>query len=141
MSIVSRKRDALRSDQMHMRVHRTENSAGLVRNIVYLQDAKGAVFKDAVILQYIINRKVCGDVEPIDYDVSLHGNADASTGNPFYPLRKSTLTKIRKDVSKYGTVNSGAIYNESAFSTETCDYGDKPRSRKQIKDFASSASI
>ena len=124
---------------MLMRVHRTENDHGLVRNIVYFQDAQGNIFKDSILLQYIINRKVCGDVESVVFEVPAHGNSDTVRGTPFHPLKKSTLAKIRKDVNTVGKVNSGAIYEASTSSTDNCDYGDLPRSRKQITDFASSA--
>ena len=124
---------------MLMRVHRTENDHGLVRNIVYFQDAQGNIFKDSILLQYIINRKVCGDVESVVFEVPAHGNSDMVRGTPFHPLTKSTLAKIRKGVNTVGKVNSGAIYEASTSSTDNCDYGDLPRSQKQITDFASSA--
>ena len=139
ISFVSRKKCPLKSGQMLMRVHRTENDHGLVLNIVYFQDAQGNIFKDSILLQYIINRKVCGDVESVVFEVPAHGNSDTVRGTPFHPLKKSTLAKIRKDVNTVGKVNSGAIYEASTSSTDNCDYGDLPRSWKQITDFASSA--
>ena len=94
VSIISRKKIPLSNGQMYMRVHRTENDAGLVRNIVYFQDAQGTVFKDSVILQYFVNKQKCGNVEEIAFDVPCHGNSSNPSGNSFYPLKKSTLAKI-----------------------------------------------
>ena len=83
-----------------MNVNRRENIHGLIRNITYFTDSKKKVLNSKIILQYFINRKICGDKEELQYTAPRHGNTNADTmATPmqtlhFFLLKKSTLDKF-----------------------------------------------
>ena len=73
---ISRKRmEKLGNNQMYLKLHRKENKFGLIRNISYFFDDKGRILNDTVVLQYLVNKEVCGDVLEVTYKVRNHGNA------------------------------------------------------------------
>ena len=102
---------------------------------VWSRNAKRSNSK--IILQYFINRKLCGDKEELQYTASRHGNAN--THAPFFPLKKSTLDKFKKQVSGKGKRAVSIAYDNAAQSVnEDNDYGDLPRSKKHLIDLSCS---
>ena len=125
---------------MLMKVHRTENEFGLIRNIVYFTNQNNSVINSKVILQYYINNKVCGDVESITYTVQSHGNSKRE--KPFYVIKKSTIADCKNKVLHSGSKRSVSVLYDTFHRdlTEDSDYGDHLRSKKQLIDFYRSQS-
>ena len=120
-----------------MNINRRENIHGLIRNITYFTDSKNQVPNSKIILQYFINRRICGDKEELQYTVPRHGNANADT--PVFPLKKSRLDKFKKQVSGKGKRAVSIVYDNAAQSgSEGNDYEDLPRSKKQLIDLSRS---
>ena len=120
-----------------MNVNQRENTHGLIRNITYFTDSKNKVLNSKIILQYFINRKICGDKEELQYTAPRHGNANADT--PFFPLKKSTLDMFKKQVSGKGKRAVSTVYDNAAQSqNEDNDYGDLPRSKEELIDLSRS---
>ena len=84
----------LEEDKIYMSVNRRENKFGLIRSISYFCDSKGTVLNNKVILQYFVNRQICGDIDLVEYAVEAHGNS--RSGGSFYPHKKTTLDKNLK---------------------------------------------
>ena len=90
-------------------------------------------------LQYLINRKIRGNVEEIDFEVPANGNARLDRRqSQFHPLKKSKLLAVQKEISPGKKINSGLVYDEAVkqVSQNDYDYGDVPRSKKQIIDLS-----
>ena len=60
VTVTSNKKQQLTENQILMKVSRSENKQGLVRNIVYFLNKHNQVINSKVILQYYVNRRVCG---------------------------------------------------------------------------------
>ena len=73
----------------------------------------------------------------MQYTAPRHANANANT--PFFPLKKSTLGKFKKQVSGKGKRAVSIVYDNAAQSGNgDNDYGDLPRSQKQLNDLSRS---
>ena len=88
LEIVSNKKQQLQENQTLMKVSRSENRLGLVQNIVYFLNKNSEALNSKVVLQYYINKKVCGNAEGVEYTVPSHGNSKKRT--PFYAIKKSS---------------------------------------------------
>ena len=119
----------LEGDKIYLSINRRENKFGLIRSISYFCDSKGTVLNDKVILQYFVNRQICGDVDQVEYTVEAHGNS--KSGGSFYPLKKTTLGKIEKRLLDE-KIKASEIYKELSGQEAGPDFGDLPRSKRQI---------
>eukprot|EP00112_Aurelia_sp_Birch-Aquarium-sp1_P019608 Seg4881.2 transcript_id=Seg4881.2/GoldUCD/mRNA.D3Y31 product="Serine/threonine-protein kinase TAO3" protein_id=Seg4881.2/GoldUCD/D3Y31 len=72
---VAKKALNLEEDKIYMSINRRENKFGLIRSITYFCDSKGTVVNDKIILQYFVNRQICGDVDQVEYAVEAHVEA------------------------------------------------------------------
>ena len=124
---VHRGKKELGPDQLYLQVHRKQNEFGLTRDISYLIDKEGNVFENSVVLQYIVDKNICGDVEEVRYKVEQHGNAKGIASGSFHPLKKSTLKRLRAE-----TCPNARMLHDNFEAGE--DFGDKPRSKKQVSD-------
>ena len=91
MHIISKKKQELQEGQMHLRVHRVENEFDLIRNIFYFIESNGNIFNDCIILQYFLDRNICGNAKEAKFKVASHGNSSSSNdgrANAFYLLKK-----------------------------------------------------
>ena len=130
-----KKKRKLHENQFYMNVNRRENMHQLIRYKTYFTGSKSKVLNSKIILQYVINRKICEDKEELQYTVPRHGNANVET--PFFPLKKSTLEKFKKQVSGEGKRAVSIAHNNAAQSgNEGNDFGDLPRSKKQLIDLS-----
>ena len=50
-----------------MRVYRTENVHGLIRNYLYFQDNIRNIFSNKIVPQYYLNKNICGDADSISF--------------------------------------------------------------------------
>lgn len=128
---VHRGKKELGPGQLYLQVNRKQNEFGLTRDISYLLDNEGKVFENSVVLQYIVNKNICGDVEEVSYKVAQHGNAKGIACGSFHPLKKSTLKRLRDETC------SNARMSHANFEAGE-DFGDIPRSKKQISDLVRS---
>ena len=124
---VHREKKELGPEQLYLQVNRKQNTFGLTRDISYLLDNEGRVFENSVILQYIVDKNICGNVEEIKYKVPQHGNAKGIESGSFHPLKKSTLKRLREETC------SQVMMKHDQFEAGE-DFGDKPRSKKQLSD-------
>ena len=82
--------------------------------------------------------KVAGDRTELVYKVNPHGNSTdkVNGGSGFYPLKKSTMNRIQDELSKSrGKKRISAVFQNSQDKGGR-DFGDQPRSKKQVKDLA-----
>ena len=77
--------------QTMMHTHRTENEFGLIRHMWFTSNGK--VLQDAVLLQYCINKVICGDVDEVIFTVQKHGNCKGD--GRFYSTKKSTILDLK----------------------------------------------
>ncbi|KAJ8047258.1 Serine/threonine-protein kinase TAO1 [Holothuria leucospilota] len=137
LKVQSRQRIDAQDGCLYLKIHRRENQFGLVRNIMYFMDVNEKIVNKSIILQYFINKKVCGNVDFISYSVPPHGNASKKRRSGFHPLKKSTLKRMRDEVSPTRKCNSDRVYEHIMEGIKMgADFGDKPRSKKQIADHA-----
>ena len=104
-----------------MKVNRSENKQSLVRNIVYFLNRHNQVINSKVILQYYVNKKVCSNIENIEFSVSN---------------KKSTISSYKSQLSGSSSKRSiSALYDKiHQYIGDDCDFGDRPRSKKQLID-------
>ena len=76
VKIISNKKQQLQENQILMKVSRSENRHGLVQDIVYFLNKNSKVVNSKLVLRYYINKKVCGNVEIVEYTVPSHGNSE-----------------------------------------------------------------
>ena len=134
VQVIANRKVTLKTHQMFMKVHWVENRYVLIRNIVYIKTENGGL--DKIILQYYINRKICGEKEEVSYSVSSHGNVKSS--KPFYIVKKSMLQEIKEEVRNRGKRCIGLVYDEvHKKAKDDADYGDLPQSKKQLVDLTS----
>ena len=135
VQVVSNKKEILKLGQFHMRVHRTENNYGLVRNIIYFLDKTGCPLKDKIVLQYSINKKINGNSEEVSFKVASHGNAKSL--KPFYVVKKSSLRQFQDEIGARGKRSISLVYDDAHKNQSgESDYGDLPGSKKQLIDIA-----
>ena len=75
VKVIANQKNKLNKNQVYMKINRYENSHGLITNIVYFKDKDDQVVNSKIVLQYYIDRKVCGDIEEVEYIASSHGNS------------------------------------------------------------------
>ena len=140
--VISRKKDKLYSGQIHYRINRKENKAGLRRSISYFLDEEENIINDTIILQYTLNRMICGDVEDVSFTVESHGNSkEKSSENSFYPIKRSTIQDLKNGMTGSKKRQAGSLYAsrmEGQMEDFPRDFGDMPRSKKQINDLGRS---
>ena len=89
-------------------------------------------------LQYYINRKKCGDKEEAQYSAPNHCNS--STEKPFFVIKKSTFQDFKKKLSLKGKRVIIVLYdNVTQMRNKDSNYGDLPRSKKQLIDLSRSS--
>ena len=96
VKIISNKKEQLQENQISMKVSRSENRHGLVRNIVYFLNKNSKVVNSKLVLQYYINKKVCGNVESVEYTVPSDENSKIETS--FYVIKKSTISACKNQL-------------------------------------------
>ena len=69
-----------------MKINRSENSNGLIRNTVYFKDKEDQVVNSKTVRQCYIDRKICVDKEEVEYLASTHGNSKSQM--LFYTIKK-----------------------------------------------------
>lgn len=129
---ISKKRVDSAPGHTYMKVNRRENSFGLVRSITHFMDGQGKILNGRVIVQYYINRQICGDVQSVNYTVPAHGNSKKE--GSFYALKKSTLGNLGTRLLE-NDANPNSVYEKilSERGAESgLDFGDLPRSKRQI---------
>ena len=135
--IISTKKQQLQENQILMKVSRSGNRNGLARNIVYLLNKNSKVLNSKVVLQYYINKKVCGNVESVEYAVPSHWNSKKETS--FYVIKKSTSDCKNQLLSSSRKRSVSVLYDKFCQGfEENYDYGDQPRSKKQLIDLCRS---
>lgn len=134
VKIISNKKQQLQENQILMKMSRSENRHGLVRNIVYLLNKNCKVVNSKLVLQYCISKKVCGNVESVEYTVPSHGNCKKET--LFYFIKKSTISDCKNQLlSSCSKRSVSVLYDRFCQGfEEDYDYGDQPRSKKQLAD-------
>ena len=135
--VVRIKKNKMHQNELIMRVHRTQNAHGLIRSYLYFQDDVQNVYANKLVLQYYLNKSICGDVDCISFRVSKHGNA--KNEKPFYAVKKSALIDLKSDLmNDRRKRTASAMYDKIFEKDKTDDYGDYPRSKKQLIDISHS---
>ena len=89
-----------------------------------------------ILLQYYIRSKVAGNKSKVQYTPSNHGNC-RNAEKSFFPLKKSTLDRFRRQVYQKGKRKINNLYGaETNANNDDKDYGDFPRSKKQLIDLS-----
>lgn len=139
VKVKARKKIPLIDNQWYLRVNRKVNEFGLARNISYFTNQSDEILGNSIIMQYVIDKSVCEDVQEVQFKVKAHGNSTATVKNSFYPLKKSTLNNIRNEIAGSNKRNFAAVFNDGLLDEEgAVDFGDRPRSKKQFWDMAKS---
>ena len=94
VKVIANKKIKLDKNQIYMKINRSENSHGLIRNIVYFKGKDDQVVNSKIVLQYYIDRKVCDDTEEVEYIASSHGNSKSQKS--FHTIKKSVFFQILK---------------------------------------------
>ena len=84
--VIARKRNILDKNQIYMKIIKSKNSHELIITIVYFKDKVDKVVNSKIVLQYYIDRKICGDKEEVEYIASSHGNR--KNQKLFYSMKK-----------------------------------------------------
>ena len=93
VKIISNKKQQLQENQTLTKVSKFENRHGLVQNIVYFLNKNSKVVSSKLVLQYYIHKKVCGNVESVEYTVPSHGNSKKET--PFYLIKRVLYQTVK----------------------------------------------
>ena len=93
VKIISNKKQQLQENQTLTKVSKFETRHGLVQNIVYFLNKNSKVVSSKLVLQYYIHKKVCGNVESVEYTVPSHGNTKKETS--FCVIKKSTISDCK----------------------------------------------
>ena len=107
---LAKKKLELKENMLHMSVNRRETVTGLVRNITYFVGTSGEILNGSIVMQYYLDKEICGDVEALEFVVEAHGNSKSSD-KAFYPIKKSTLNEIGQHLS---AGNQGVIFPVTA---------------------------
>ncbi len=95
-----------------------------------LHRVTGKIVRNTLVLQYYLDRGICRDVDEIEFKVEPHGNLKSSD-SLFHSIKKSTLQDIGHRVQK-GNENASCIHSSGIGRNDQGDFGDNPRSKKQI---------
>ena len=130
---ISNEKRELTEHELRIRIHRTENIYGLIRNFVFFEE--GAYFEIGWFYNIILI-KTCGKVDSVTYQVSKHGNSKIEKS--FYAVKKSTLDQLKLDQLSNNRRKRSAsfIYDSACEPRQNGDYGDYPRSKKQLIDIS-----
>ena len=128
VTVISNKKQQLQENQILMKVNRCEKKQDLVRNIAYFLNKHNQVINSKVILQYYLNRKVCGNIENIEFPVSSHGNSKDK--KPFYVIKKSSISSCKSQLSGSSSKRSISVLYDKIHQDigDNGDFGDRPRS-------------
>ena len=66
-------KNKIHQNELIIKVHRTENANALIRNYLYFQDDLQKLYANKLVLQYYLNKSICGDAHSISFRVSKHG--------------------------------------------------------------------
>lgn len=133
VKVYSNKKVELQENQWYLKVNRKKNHAGLIRSVSYFIDSLGQILEDAIIVQYIVDQKVCGDVSEIKFNVKPHGNAKKNECASYYPLKKSTISSLHEGISASGKGCLGNVFKAALNKgSASDDFGDRPRSKHQV---------
>ena len=94
-----------------MKINRSESSHGLIRNVVYFRDKDDQVVNSKTVLQYYVDRKVCGDTEEVGYIASSHGKSKSQKS--FYTMKKSVLSNFKSLLLHKGKRTASILYDNS----------------------------
>ena len=98
----------------------------MIRSFVFFEDNQRCIFRNRLVLQYYINKDICGNVDSVTYQV-------LKTEKPFYAVKKSTLDQLKSRLSSNSRKRSVSfIYDNACEPQQNGDYGDYPRSKKQL---------
>ena len=114
--------------------HRKENEFGLIRHRMWFT-SNGKVLHDAVLLQYCINKVICGDVDEVIFTVQKHGNCKGD--GRFYSTKKSTILDLKTKLLGLGKRKASQLYNDVSNDEMCTDFGDQPWNKKQCENIAS----
>ena len=89
---------------------------------------------DTILLQYAINKDVCGAVDEVAFTVKKHGNCKED--DAFYPVKRSTITDLTSKVQNIGKRKLSDLCSNMSNSSTQDDYGDVPRNKKQCQNIA-----
>ena len=133
VKVIANKKNKLDKNQIYMKINRSENSHGLIRNIVYFKGKDNQVVNSKIVLQYYIDRKLCDDTEEVEYIASSHGNIKSQKS--FHTIKKSVLSNFKSQLLHKGKRTASILYDNSHQNgSDNRDFGDLPRSKKQLTD-------
>ena len=103
---------------MYMKINGSENSHGLIRNIVYFKDKDDQVVNSKIVSQCHIDRKTCGVKEEVEYIAFSNGDS------------KSQILKANCYIKeKQPQVFCTTIHTKMGVIIETCEiYQDQRKS-------------
>ena len=133
VNILTKTTAAGQRDQIIMHTHRKENGHGLIRHIAWFSK-NDQILHDTILLQYVINKDVCGAVDEVAFTVKKHGNSKED--DAFYPVKRSTMTDLTSKVQNIGKRKLSDLYSNMSNSSTQNDYGDVPRNKKQCQNIA-----
>ena len=90
--MIANKRNTLDKNQVYMKINRSENSHGLIRNIVYFTDKDDQIVNWKKVVAYYIDRKICSDKEEVEYITSSHENSKRQKS--FHTMKKRCSFKF-----------------------------------------------
>ena len=120
MKIISNKNQQLQENQILMKVCRSENRHGFVQDIDYFLNKNSKVLNSKIVLQYYINKKVCGNIESIEYAVPSHGNSKKEM--PFYVIKKSTISDCKNQLLSSSSKRSVSVLYDKFCQGSEEDY-------------------
>ena len=118
VKVIANKRNILGKNQMYMKINGSENSHGLIRNIVYFKDKDDQVVNSKIVSQCHIDRKTCGVKEEVEYIAFSNGDS------------KSQILKANCYIKeKQPQVFCTTIHTKMGVIIETCEiYQDQRKS-------------
>ena len=124
VKVIANKKNKLDKNQIYMKINRSENSHGLIRNIVYFKGKDDQVVNSKIVIQYYIDRKVCDDTEEVEYI------AKVKSQKSFH-----TIKNFKSQLLHKGKRTASILYDNSHQNgSDNRDFGDLPRSKKQLTD-------
>lgn len=124
------------SNQLHMQIDRKKTEYGLVRQIAYFIDHDGNIVGNRIVLQYFIDKKICGNVEEIS-----NVKAPSWGEKPLMAMPKISQAFIHLKKHNKETITAQYIWRKNTSllydnlqKTPNADYGDLQRSKTQVAD-------
>ena len=130
VKVIANKRNILGKNQMYMKINGSENSHGLIRNIVYFKDKDDQVVNSKIVSQCHIDRKTCGVKEEVEY--IAFSNGDSKSQKSFYTIKKVFFQILKANCyikEKQPQVFCTTIHTKMGVIIETCEiYQDQRKS-------------